>query len=199
MDVQAYIESGIIQDYCLGLLGKEEIAQVEQYAAEYSAIREEIRSYQQALEQYAMDFVRVVPEDFKTKTLDLLDDLAREENGLINDLPLLTSYSSHENWLRVIKPLLPATLNEDMFARVLRDDEKVFQTALWIRTDYPEEVHDDLQESFLILEGTCECYIGEELLQLGPGGYVEIPCNVSHNVKLISGPVLAIVQRLKSA
>ena len=199
MDVQAYIESGIIQDYCLGLLGKEEIAQVEQYAAEYSAIREEIRSYQQALEQYAMDFVRVVPEDFKTKTLDLLDDLAREEHGLINDLPLLTPYSSHENWLRVIKPLLPATLEQDMLARVLRDDEKVFQTALWIRTDYPEEVHDEVQESFLVLEGTCECYIGDELLQLGPGGYVEVPLHVHHNVKLISGPVLAIVQRLKSA
>lgn len=199
MDVKAYIESGIIQDYCLGLLNKEDMQKVEQLAAQYSDIQAEINSYQQALEQYVMDFVRVVPDDFKSETLDILDNLSKESNGLINDLPLLNRYSTPENWLRVVKPLLPAQLEKDLFFKVLRDDERVFQLVLWTKTDYPDEVHEDIKECFMILEGECDCYVGDEIIRLGPGGYLDVPMYTHHDVKVVKGPVLAIVQRLKAS
>jgi len=199
MDVRAYKESGIIQDYCLGLLSKEDMKQVELYAAEYPEIQDEINSYHQALEQYAMDFVRVVPEHLKGKTLDLLDNLSKENEGRVNDLPMLNKYSARENWLRIVKPMLPEKLMDNLFVKVLRDDENVFQTIFWTNVDYPDEVHEDENESFLILEGECECYVGDEMIRLGPGGYFAIPTHTHHNVKIISGPVLAVVQGLKSA
>jgi mannose-6-phosphate isomerase-like protein (cupin superfamily) len=199
MDVKAYKDSGVIQDYCLGLLGKEEMQQVEQYAAQYPELQEEINSYQQALEGYAMDFAQAAPVNLKAKTLDLLDNLSKENHGQVDNLPLLNQFSARENWLRIVEPLLPATLEEDSFIKVLRDDEKVFQTIFWSKVDYPDEVHGDEKESFLILLGECECCVGGELIRLGPGGYLDVPMHVHHDVRVVSGPVLAIVQRLKIA
>jgi mannose-6-phosphate isomerase-like protein (cupin superfamily) len=67
------------------------------------------------------------------------------------------------------------------------------------QADYPDEVHDDLLECFIVLEGECECYIGDDVIHLGPGGFIDIPLYTHHDVKVIKGPVLAIVQRLKVA
>jgi mannose-6-phosphate isomerase-like protein (cupin superfamily) len=199
MDIQAYIESGVLQDYCLGILTEAEGLEVEQYVSVYPEIKKELRAYQQALEQYAIDFAaRTNVADVKTKTLDVLDNLLKEKTHT-EGLPLLNRFSTREHWLRVVKPMIPETLEEDMFVKVLRNDEQVFQTILWLKTAYPDEIHDDLKECFMILEGECECYMGDEIIRLGPGGFFDVPLHVHHDVKVTKGPVLAIIQRLKVA
>jgi mannose-6-phosphate isomerase-like protein (cupin superfamily) len=199
MDIQAYIESGILQDYCLGVLSETEAQQVEQQAAIYPMIKKEIRSYQQALERYAIDFAPAMPPPgTKTRILDILDNLSKEKNTA-DGLPLLNRFSAREHWLRIVKPLIPEALEEDILVKVLRDDEQVFQTIVWIKNAYPDEVHDDIRECFMVLEGECECFAGDEVIRLGPGGFFDVPLHTHHDVKVINGPVLAVVQRLKIA
>lgn len=53
MDVRAYIESGILEQYVLGQLSQEERLVVEQNAALYPDIREEINQIELALEHFA--------------------------------------------------------------------------------------------------------------------------------------------------
>jgi mannose-6-phosphate isomerase-like protein (cupin superfamily) len=198
MDIKRYIKSGILQDYCLGFLNQVQMKEVEMKASAYPELQKEIFAYQQALELYAMDFsFAAPPEKLKAGTLGILDNLLKEQNAHVQDLPLLNKYALHENWLRVIKPLLPPELKNEMFARVLRDDAQVFQTILWTKADYPDEVHHDLKESFMILEGECECYFGDKVIKLGPGGFFDVPMHTHHDVKIIKGPVLAVMQRLK--
>jgi anti-sigma-K factor RskA len=45
MDSKAYIASGIIEDYCLGILSTEESRKVEQYAQLHSEIEHEINAF----------------------------------------------------------------------------------------------------------------------------------------------------------
>ncbi len=198
MDIKNYIETGILQDYCLGFLNPVEMKEVELNAASHPELRNEILAYQKALEFYAMDFSTAMPvAGLKMDTLNLLDNLSKEENANALNLPILNKYSVHENWLKVIKPLLPAELKEEMFAKILRDDDEVFQTLLWTKIDYPDEVHHDLKECFMVLEGECECYFGDHVIKLGPGGYFDVPMHTHHDVRVTKGPVLAIMQRLK--
>jgi hypothetical protein len=53
MDTEEYIKSGIIEDYCLGLLGPYEMEQVAQNAMRYKEIKIAIEAYENALKKYA--------------------------------------------------------------------------------------------------------------------------------------------------
>jgi hypothetical protein len=48
-----YITSGILQDYCLGLLGEEEERKVEAMCLTYPQVARELQQLQHALEKYA--------------------------------------------------------------------------------------------------------------------------------------------------
>jgi mannose-6-phosphate isomerase-like protein (cupin superfamily) len=199
MDVKKYIESGIVQDYCLGMLSKKEMQQVDQHAANHPEIKNEMEAHQKLLGQYAGSFAKTVPPELRAKTLSLLDNLKKEELADLNNLPLLNKFSDHKNWLRVVKPLLPAVLKKPTFAKVLHEDDKVLQVLLWVKDYYPDEVHDDLNECFIVLEGECECHVEDEIIKLGAGGFFEVPLHKHHDVVVTKGPVLAVVQRLKVA
>jgi mannose-6-phosphate isomerase-like protein (cupin superfamily) len=199
MDHKAYMESGIIEDYCLGVLSAEESKAVERQAKLYPEIKQEIEDYLNALEQYALNSNFYPDSDIKNKTFQLLNNLQLEEEASLDKLPLLNKFSDHNNWLKIVKPVLPEKLSDKMFIRVLRDDKKVSQILIWSAVDYPDEVHEDVKECFIILKGRCRCYIEDEVVELGPGGFLEIPMYKHHDVRVLEYPVLAVVQRIKVA
>ncbi|HSC40228.1 MAG TPA: hypothetical protein VLD19_20230 [Chitinophagaceae bacterium] len=79
MDIHAYIQSGILQDYCLGLLTAEEAARVDEQCALYPEIKTELQACRQALEQYALSHALPVCDTIKDKTLGLIDNLANKK------------------------------------------------------------------------------------------------------------------------
>jgi mannose-6-phosphate isomerase-like protein (cupin superfamily) len=198
-NVQEYIESGVLQDYCLGLLSQEEQHLVENNCRKYPVLQDELEACRQAMNQYAGAFSKKPPEHLKSSIWQVLENIGLEERGDLNQLPFLNKYSSSQQWLKIVKPLLPEALDDDMFVKVIRDDEETMQTVIWSRVDYPDEVHDDLQECFMVLEGECECHVGDEIIHVGPGGFFEIPLHVHHDVKILTPYVLAVVQRKKIA
>jgi len=199
MDHKAYITSGIIEDYCLGVLSDEESKAVEQQARLHPEIKQEIEGYLNTLEQYALNSNFYPPSEVKDKTFELLKNLQLEEQAKLDELPLLNKYSDHNNWLRIVRPVLPKELKDKMFVHVLRDDKKVSQILIWTDVDYPDEVHENVEECFIILKGKCRCYIEDEVVELGPGGFLEIPMYKHHDVKVLEHPVVAVVQRIKVA
>lgn len=54
MDIKAYIESGILEQYVLGKVTETERLEVEQYATQYPEIKAEIEAIEIALEEFAM-------------------------------------------------------------------------------------------------------------------------------------------------
>lgn len=82
MNVQGYIQSGILQDYCLGLLGPEEMRQVEQQAAAHPEIRADLEACRQALEHYVRSLAIPVPEVVKSKALELINNLSNESGDI---------------------------------------------------------------------------------------------------------------------
>src|SRR5438552_4933240 len=197
MDNKTYIASGIIEDYCLGILSDEESRAVEQYAQLHSEIKQEISAYMQALEQYALDNAINPGEQVKTKIFQLIDNLETEYEATSRRLPLLNKYSDPDNWLRIVESLLPGELKESMFIKELRNEHGVSQTIIWTKIDYPDEVHDEVEECFIILKGKCRCYIDGEEIEVNAGGFLEIPMFKHHDVKVLDSPVLAVVQRIK--
>src|SRR5690242_3785438 len=140
MDLNAYITSGIIEDYCLGILSQEESNDVLQQAQLHPEIQQAITDCIRSLKEYAIDASLTPPANAKQNILRLLDNLQLEEEKNIHHLPLINQYTDHNNWLHIVQPVLPETLKEEMFVRELRNDDKVWQTIIWTAIDYPDEV-----------------------------------------------------------
>lgn len=199
MNVPEYMASGILEDYCMGLLPEHEALEVENAALLYPEIKQELELNMMALEQYALSYEREPAVGTKAKIMALINNLQKEEAAMPGSLPLLNRFSSSEKWLDIVVPMLPAATDEDIYVKVLRNDGGIFQAVLWLKSYYPDEVHDKVQECALLLQGECTCYIGDETVNLMPGQFLEIPLNAHHNIKVTNGPVLAIIQRLKVA
>jgi anti-sigma-K factor RskA len=72
MNIQAYITSGILELYVLGLASAEEVREVEDLASKHPEIRLEIDAIRQALDNYAIAHRAQPPQDVKAKILDQL-------------------------------------------------------------------------------------------------------------------------------
>ncbi len=69
MDTQAYISSGIIEAYVLGLTSSDEVKEVEMYAAQYTQIKQAITDFEIALEKQAMQTAIQPPAFLKEKII----------------------------------------------------------------------------------------------------------------------------------
>jgi len=194
MDIQAYIESGILEEYCAGLLSTNEQAKLIKMSMLYPEIKLELNAIELALEQLAalnaiMPVASLKPQIFKA--LGFQDDGAKLD---LNNLPATNKYSNHYHWLNTLAHLIPEIPAEDFLAEVLRHDEQIAQLLVITKNDVPEETHGDLIESFFILKGKCECTVGDHLYKLSPGDFLEIPLHVEHDIKIVSPYVVGILQ-----
>lgn len=80
MDIQAYITSGIIEAYVLGLASDDEVREVEMYAAQYTQVKQSITEFEIALENQAIQTAIQPPAFLKEK---ILTAIATEKNNNI--------------------------------------------------------------------------------------------------------------------
>ena len=196
MNTEEYISSGILQDYCLGVLTNDEKTAVERVCEANTELRAELINLQHGLEKYVVENPIWRKAALKSKIWDTINNINTEEQKNINKLPLINKYSDHNNWLSIVKPLLPSKLEEETFISVLQGNEKVTQLVTMSIIGHHEETHDDMYESFLILEGECICQIGDKFIPLKAGGFIEIPLYETHNVKVLSPYIVAVMQRI---
>jgi len=92
--------------------------------------------------------------------------------------------------------LIPEGIPEGKDLQILRHNDSVTQILVTSSVDVADEVHHHERESFLVLEGECECHIGDTIVKLGPGGYIEIPMYEHHNLQIRSQRVVAVLQHM---
>ncbi|MBP6812306.1 MAG: cupin domain-containing protein [Saprospiraceae bacterium] len=203
MDIRAYFDSGIIEEYCLGLLDAEAAAGVEQLSRQYPAIDFEIRQTLETLTRFST--IATPGPQLKTKLFHLIEQLKTEQIIDLESLPFIHQYSDVAAWNKVLEGLAP-NFEEDSARYHFLQERPDFQLAVvWLEGQLVEDGHDpaEFEESFLILEGTCECNIGEKVIHLKAGDYLEIPRFTQHTIRNTSVHpqpfVKALVQRRKAA
>src|SRR6266700_1523861 len=114
MNLSEYIESGVLQEYCLGLLTDKEKSAVEENCRQYPAIKSELEAFQSSLQDYVSDFNMHPPAGLQSRIWTSLENINLEERGDIHDLPYLDKYTDYKKWLKIVRPMLPAQLEQDM-------------------------------------------------------------------------------------
>jgi mannose-6-phosphate isomerase-like protein (cupin superfamily) len=194
MDIKAYIESGILEQYLLGLLAADEANEVARLSTIYPEVKRELGAIEETMERMAAQ--NAVKPDPATKD-KILNVLGLGKNALdINNLPATSRYADHNSWLDAVAHLIPEQPYPGFFSSVLQQTDNLTQMLVVTSMDVPKETHTDIAESFFILKGRCICTVGEKLITLNAGDYLDIPLHIEHDVKIISPHVIAILQHM---
>jgi len=197
LNIQAFIESGILEMYALDLLDPNEREEAELMISFFPEIRKELDSIQNALEMYA-DSRAIRPRPhLKDKIRESISYLKKEQELDALNLPLINHLSDHKQWMNLVKDFIPSKWQSDTpFYKIIQQSDKVLQMVIATSVDTLDEVHDNEYESFLILEGRCKCTVGQDVLFMKEGDFMAIPLHEHHTVELISDTVVAIVQKI---
>ncbi|RYD91482.1 MAG: hypothetical protein EOP54_22355 [Sphingobacteriales bacterium] len=194
MDIKQYVESGILEEFAMGILSEEEAAAVIGMSLQYPEVAAEKAAVEQALEKFS-DLHAIAPNHhLQQKILTAMGFGAPLLPLDLDNLPVTNSEANHLQWLEALKHLIPENPAEDFFAVPLTNTPQLAQTLVVTKCDVPEETHGDLIESFFILKGECICSVGDELYHLHGGSFLEIPLHTTHTIKIISPYVVGILQ-----
>ena len=123
----------------------------------------------------------------------------------LDNLPLLTPDANWLDWETAVKGIEPSDDYEGVYMHLLEDNERRELNLAWVQYEVPEEVHHDVLESFILLEGSCECHIIDEngskrSVKMRQGDYISFKIGEVHDIEITSTkPAKAILQWLKIA
>lgn len=199
-NVEAFIKSGILEMYVLGVATDAEIKEVEQMAAAHAEVRAEIDEISGVLKGYAEWGVEAPNSTVKPLIMASIEYYERMKKGeqpafppVLNEKSTLNEY---RQWLNRPDMVLPANFT-DIYVKLIGYTPQVTSAIVWIKSETPHEVHRDEHEKFLIVEGTCDIVIDGTAHSLVPGDYMSIPLHAGHVVKVTSKtPCKVILQRV---
>ena len=195
--MQPYIANGILELYVLDLLSPNEKLGVERMLKVYPELKQEILAIENALEQYANANAIQPSKKLENEILEIVENLTIEQDISFTQLPFINQYSNYLNWMPLVEQVKPVQLIDGIFNKVLQHNNQITQVLVVSEIDIPEEIHEDEHESFLILDGNCECIVNGKSRLMGPGDFMAIPLYEPHDVILKSKQVTAILQRVK--
>jgi len=175
----------------------------------YEPSTEEIAGTERALDKYAHAYAKdpagSVKDRIKAKMAKLNQQSKNRVPFTLKNIPMLTPDANFFDWEQAVAHIQPPPDYDDIHMVVLVSDETRDLMLGWSKEIIPEEVHDDLIESFIVLEGSCECHIWHEddhsfnkIVHMQTGDFLQLNIGESHDIITTSAvPVKAILQRLK--
>lgn len=139
------------------------------------------------------------------KIQKISDQQVNRHSFTLENAPLLTPESNWLDWVEAVKGINPPNDFEDVHLHTFRNDNVAEMHLAWVIEEVPEEVHHDVLESFILLEGTCECHIlnedgSQRTVRMREGDYISFKIGEVHDIQITSSvPAKAILQWLKIA
>ena len=152
----------------------------------------ELAAAETALAQYAALFAVEPPLSMRSKIL--------EKIALLPHFPWLKPTDLLADWAQKVAHVpVPEQVADTHLVLLEEDDDRALFVA-WVKDGVPLEVHDDLVESYLLLEGSCTCEIHRcdgrlETVHLSAGQYLSVAIGEAHTLVVTSPkPIKAILQ-----
>ena len=194
LNLQTYIESGILELYVLNLLHDSERAEVQDMISKYPELHQEIEAIEVSLESYAQ--THAVEPSFGL--LERIERSILETGRAPFELTPIDENSDIQKWLRFVTDQFPEALHAENFCEPIGEQPGLTQVLVVSSVDIEDETHEEVYESFLILQGKCKCTVDGHSFYLETGGYTQIPLLTNHKVEIVEGPVMAVVQYLSA-
>jgi len=83
MDIKAYIETGVLESYALGICSEEESREVETLCAQYPQLKTELDQINEAINSYASAYSKTPQTFVKQKIFDEIDQLEGNQEKIV--------------------------------------------------------------------------------------------------------------------
>ena len=198
--IEEFMQSGILEIYVMGAATPEEAATVEEMAATYPQVRQELDQIGQAMEAYAMAHAVEPKATVKPLILATINYLERLKQGeRVTEPPVLTAasqISDYADWLTRPDMILPPDA-EAIYVKIIGATPAATTAIVWLTGTAEDEVHQKEYERFLVVEGSCDIITDDATYTLNPGDYYGVPLHVKHMVKVTSAtPCKVVLQRV---
>ena len=159
------------------------------------SIKQELELIRESLEGYAMAHAIEPNPTIKPFLLATIDYTERLKNGAPISVPPLLNENSQiahfDSWLN--RSDMVSSDTDDIFAKIIGYTPEATTAIVWLKDYTPHEVHDNEYEKFLIIEGTCNIIVEDQVTQLKAGDYFAIPLHKNHLVKVTSSIACKVI------
>jgi anti-sigma-K factor RskA len=128
VDIKAYIESGVIESYVLGMADSQEAAELVQLSHQYAEIREAIDAFERNLEQQALASALMPSPEVKKALLKTLDFENEEKSRVV-----AFRWPRYVSAAAIILLIVSAALNVYYYSQ-LRSTSDAYQALLVEKT-----------------------------------------------------------------
>ena len=197
MDIDAYISSGALENYCLGFCSEAEKAVIEKFVEDYPAIKEEIEKIRVSLEEFILTN-KVKPSPFvKIRVmLTLYDQMAKSDTEYAPLISEQTNPAILASWVATKRLIPPTEKFDNLFITELSSTEQVTNFIVHARTGHEAEMHDHFIEYLYVIKGSCIMDFDGLKRSYKEGEIIHIMPNISHTATVTSDqPMIALVQR----
>lgn len=190
-------------------ISKEDLKNWLSEGAELIPSEDETNLTEDALINFAKAHSLTPPFGSRNKILEKIAKLEKQKNSRqpfgIDTLPHLDESANWLDWEEAVRGIEPPQDFENVHLHPLESNENRDLFVAWVKVYIEEEVHHDILESFLILEGSCECHItGKDgttrIVKMGKGDFITMQLGETHDIVITSRePAKAILQWKKLA
>ncbi len=185
MKIADYIASGILEEFVLGLLPREENEKVLKLVEEHPEIKAEIATIELAVEQYAFANSVTPPSTLEN---DVFAAIQASETP-----PMLTANSKISEYKYWLDKVQEPDEYENVHMEVLSDSPEATIVIAWIKEGESDHLHTEYTEKFLIVEGSCIATIDGVTTNYSVGDYVEFTIDKHHDYKITSQIPMKVV------
>jgi hypothetical protein len=171
--------------------------------------KQDVQQTEVALLNFAQAHAIEPPLSIKAQIMAKIAKLNEQKAAVksfdLNNLPLLNPDDNWLDWKETVKDIPPPESLEDVHLHSLESNDTRDLFLAFVKEIVPEEVHHDLLESILLLDGACECHITDEngtvrTVRMRTGDYIAFKIGEVHDIHITSSePAIAILQWLKIA
>lgn len=197
MDIEGYIASGILENYCMGFCSETEATQVERYASAYPAIQQEIDKIRSVFEEYLLSNQIEPSRNVKFAVMEnIYRQMATADPAYIPLLKENIGPAEIDTWIANNPVEGPDVAFDNVFMKELPSTPFVSNFMVWAKVRQDMEVHSEFNEYLYVVKGSCTMYFEDRAKHYSAGEIIYIPPHVHHRAVITSPyPMVAIVQR----
>lgn len=196
MNIDAYIASGVLENYCLGFCSAAEISTIEEYASIYPAVKLEIDRIRHSLEDYFQ--ANEIKPAAKVK-ISLMRTIYSQNAAQDTAYPPLIDEKDQTSLMKWIaeKNILQKNIAFDnLHVEELPSTDQITNFIVFAKMGHQEEMHENFVEYLYVIKGSCVMDFEGKQKPYKAGELIVIPPHIRHIATITSSePMIALVQR----
>lgn len=203
--LEAFLRKGIIEDYCLGIASPSEVTKLLELCDQFPEFQKILDGAIKSFDNYFSTYKKEPPSRVRTAINQILSENLKLEKAqlggkeqILDEYIGISKYSKVNQWENLIANFAPPEEFDNVYTKSLFKSDHKELTLLWVKSEVPDEVHINVSECFLLLEGTANCYVENQVYAMQKGDFMQIPLDVHHHVVVTSAiPAKAIMSRVE--